>query len=209
MKALISHLIREHLPQIAAQSLMNCHVRGLHSIMFLNTPEQRIRLYIATPEHELWKNNIDTLGSLAAHPHHCNITIHCIKGAVVNLEYRPDKNGKYLAFRYMSAITMGEGAFHARPWFSPVSYSQMRAIGEGKSLELPANLIHSVSALPGCLTAWFVYEGREDKNYTSLSYSNQPLEETSFDGLYGKISEQEVVGLLEQVGLLEPTLVTA
>jgi hypothetical protein len=205
MKTLVTHLVREHLAEIANKSLLDCHVRGLHSIMLLDTPEQRVRLFVATERHELWRNTAESLGSIAAHPHHCNITLHCIQGAFVNLEYAISKTGKYLPYIYRSALLNGTGGFTKSQRNGPVALIGQRAVGVGDSLALPAYHIHSVSVPPGQRAAWFVYEGKEDAQYSSLSYSDQDLEQADFQGLYGKMDEQQVISLLVEVGLLDTT----
>jgi hypothetical protein len=204
MKALVQHLVRENLAQIAAGSLLHCHVRGLHSIMLIDTPEQRIRLFIATKDHQLYHNTAETLGSLAAHPHHCNITLHCIKGGFTNLMYRQKpvlQEVEYVAYTYQSAILTGVGSF-ARAEAPSAVFVGSVDVERGDSLALAANAIHSVYITQGRETAWFVYEGREDKNYSSLSYSDQPLDKTSFEGLYFPMPEETVISLLTSVGLL-------
>lgn len=206
MKALIQHLIRESLPAIAAASFLNCHVPGLHSIMFVDEPEQRIRLFIATAEHQLHLNTMQTLGSLAAHPHHCNITLHCIKGELANLKYEVGPattwpGVDYVAYTYQSAILMGHGSF-VRADAPSVAFHSFSRVLAGDSLALPAHVVHSVQVAQGHEAAWFVYEGREDADYSSLSFSNQPLENASFEGLYQPMDEANVLALLRSVDLL-------
>lgn len=202
MKAIVQHFVRENLPLLAAQSLSDCHVRGLHSVMFVNTPEQRIRLFVATRYHELHLNTTNTLRTLAAHPHHCNITLECVKGDLFNYTYEPDAEGKYKPFQYESGILNEEGKFTRAPEAMPVRFLRSACVREGERLVLPAQTIHSVHVNKDKVTAWFVYEGREDPNYTSLSYSDQPLQRTVFGGLYGKMTEEHVLQTLELADLL-------
>lgn len=204
MKHLVSHLIREHLPQIAAQSLMNCHVRGLHSIMFLDTPEQRVRLFVTTEAHDLHQNWAGGLVSLAAHPHHCSLTLHCVHGMFENLAFHLEEGCRFKAFRYSSALVHGKGGFVREDQAMPARYTGSEWVGRGDSIHLPASLIHSVRVPKNMVAAWFVYEGKEDAGYSSLSYSDQDLEKADFSGLYGPMSEETVLELLAMVGLLEP-----
>ena len=204
MKALIQHLVREHLPQIAAQSLLDCHVKGLNSIMFIDTPEQRVRLFVATKQHELHQNNPLTLGSLAAHSHHCSLTLHCIHGCFRNLQYEEtlDGSGKYLPYTYQSQLLHGQGRFERFEQGYPVQFKADHFVRADDWLVLPADFIHSVHVAKDKTAAWFVYEGKEDAGYTGISYSDQPLQRVSFDGLYSKMSKQQVLDLLRLVGLL-------
>lgn len=52
------------------------------------------------------------------------------------------------------------------------------------------------------VTAWFVYEGKEDVNYSSFCFSNRNLNEIIADGLYKKPTVTEILDLLRLVNLL-------
>lgn len=203
MKALIKHLVHEHLTEIAAKSFLDCHVRGVHSLMLLDTPEHRVRLFVATRYHELWRNNSLTLRALAAHPHHCNITLHCVKGEFFNFNYDLAAHGTFDAYRYQSGILHGMGGFVPAPEELPAVFVSSQRVQEGEAIALPASTIHSVAIKQHQPAAWFVYEGKEDSEYSSLSYSDQPLERTVFGDLYGKVTEAHVIELLEFAGLLD------
>lgn len=89
MKDLIQHLWSENREEIVERSLRNCHAHNLDSIMLLDTPGRRIRLFVAHPGHDLWRNKPDEFKrgeklSIAFHAHHCNITIKVITGALGN-----------------------------------------------------------------------------------------------------------------------------
>lgn len=206
MKHFVQHMIRQHLDEIASKSLYNCHVPGLASILFVDAPEQRIRLFIATRQHELWRNNPTTLGSLAAHAHHCDITLECVFGRFANLSYAayeagPETGGPFHAYHYTSGIFNPRGKFEASH-LPGVAYRDYDYVHAGESLALPAHQIHSVQVNKGVVAAWFVYEGKEDAGYESLSYSDQNLALTSFDNLYRPMNTVQVVELLETVNLL-------
>lgn len=201
MKHLIKHLVHEHLPEIAAKSLLNCHVQGLHSIMLIDTPERRVRLFITDETHQLHLNTCNNLGSLAAHAHHCNITLHMVQGAMVNLEYILHPRGDLQAYYYTSGILNEQGSFDQAE-VCPALFEDARMLEAGMSLHLPAHLIHSVQVNEGMVAAWFVYEGAKDPAYQSYSYSNNNLEQSSFAHLYKPMSEERVVSLLKSVNLL-------
>lgn len=88
MKALIKHLWKTHQEEIVAKSFLHCHVRNVHSIMFMDTPEKTIRLYIADLRNELFYNYPDNYKmkqmTTAFHPHHCDLTLHCVKGSLTS-----------------------------------------------------------------------------------------------------------------------------
>lgn len=201
MKHLIKHLVHEHLLGIAAKSLLNCHVHGLHSIMLIDTPEKRVRLFVTDASHRLHLNTGPQLGSLAAHAHHCNITLHMVKGTMSNLEYRLRDAARFQPYFYVSGILNNEGSFHARHGQAAYYYDS-QLVDEGESLFLPAHFIHSVFVPEGAVAAWFVYEGAKDPNYLSYSYSDQNLELTPFEGLYQPMTQDDVLLLLRSANLI-------
>lgn len=61
---------------------------------------------------------------------------------------------------------------------------------------------HTVYCNPLGVTAWLVYEGKEDPNYESVLYTNRVLEtEPENDKLYQKPCWQDVLNLLCDAGL--------
>lgn len=202
MRDFIQHLVHENLTEIAAKSLLDCHVRGLHSIMLLDSPEQRVRLFVATERHELYKNSSTSLGSLAAHAHHCNLTLHCVRGMFKQIEYYQNLRGSFKAYRYQSALLTGVGGFKREHDGAAVSLNRAYWVRAGESIRLPASLVHSVYVPAHTPAAWLVYEGKEDPSYASLSYSDQDLEQAKFQGLYGKMTEAQVISLLQFADLL-------
>lgn len=99
-------LIQENtLPEIAQQSLRNCHAMGLDSVMFDNTPGARFRAFIAHPWHEMYHNWNGGKLSVAVHQHHCDVELLPIFGSVWNmrpLERRTDY--VFSPFTYTSQI---------------------------------------------------------------------------------------------------------
>jgi hypothetical protein len=203
LKHLVNHLVAEHFPEIVGQSYLNCHAQGLHSIMFLDTPEHRVRLFVTTPDHTLYKNtgNPKQKLSLAAHPHHCNLTIEVIKGIFHNITYEPKEGGELKPFYYISGIHNAQGGFVARHDRPGATFVGSTHVQPGESLVLPAHALHSVLVPKGQVAAWFVYEGREDNNYLSYSYANHDLEQFSFDGLYQRPTAAQVMELLQSAGI--------
>jgi len=207
MKELVKHYWRTRSKQITRSSYLNCHVKGLHSIMLIDSPEQKVRVYIADQDHELFHNSDGEARSLAFHPHHCALTLHVIHGELVNwtkklvnevdgLDSKP--YGRWL---YSSKIKDGEMGFELvgeeilKTGFKNVLYP-------GSSIYLPAWVIHTVSVPKGQLTAWIVYEGAENIGYQPVAWSNQDLSKLQVEGLYIRPIEEEVYTLLTRVGLL-------
>ena len=203
MKHLVKHLREHHAHEIMSKSYRNCHVRGLDSILLLDSPEHRIRLFVARPEHELWKNTPRTLGSLAAHPHHCDITIEMTHGTLTNYTYRKQENGRFVGYSYRSAILDGAGSFRYHHLVLPVAFEGATTHDPRcQPLVLAAHTIHSVQVAKGRSAAWFVYEGHEDQHYAALSYSDQNLEQTSFEGLYESMTLAQIMEALELAQVL-------
>ena len=89
MKTLIKHLLENNLEEILSKSLLHCHCLGVHSIILLNSTAKTIRLYVAEKGNELYRNQPSRVSSglpmaVSFHPHHCNLTIHVVKGILLN-----------------------------------------------------------------------------------------------------------------------------
>lgn len=201
MKGLIAHLLRENREQVLERSLLNCHVKGVHSIMLMEAPEKTIRLYYAEKDCDLWLNArfyLDSRQPLAFHPHHCNLTIECIKGTVFNWRVKTEK-GLYSGdpivvdkYKYNSEIT------HGKIGFSFIEETAIYGVDVdmlevGDFVCMDANEIHTVYTLKNSVAAWLVYEGKEDKQYESVCYSkNMELEKNDFSGLYQKMDSDSL-----------------
>jgi hypothetical protein len=203
MKALIKHLIANNLKEIVEKSLLNCHVMGLHSIMLLDCPEKRIRLYVADVDHELYGNNDLTSMTLGFHSHHCNLTLECVKGKFMNLVIEPTvKTDSDLinSYFYESAITNGNMNF------TLVGVRNFETVSNkiyhpGESVMMAAREIHTVTCPKGVVCAWLVYEGLEDENYVPLTYSNSDMNVKN-EKLYQKPTLHQVLQLLIKVELI-------
>lgn len=213
MKTLIGHLIENNLDEIISKSLFNCHVKGMHSIMLLESPGKTIRLYVAEPDNELWANHPDNIKnggtlSLAFHPHHCNLTIETVVGSLYNWEVVEVANGVsdliLDKFIYQSQIIDGDIFFkRANPDKVGIKTTNITWLPKGTSLPMKANAIHTVYCSRSEYTAWLVYEGLEDKNYVSNAYSNTDLTKESFEGLYQKPEDYyQIERLMKKIGLL-------
>lgn len=207
MKNLIKHLIENNIDEIVSKSIYNCHVKGLHSIMLLECPEKTIRLYVCSPSSDMAKNYPERINegmSLAFHPHHCNLTLHCVKGNFLNweVEERQDYDSLCLdKYVYHSHIKEGEMSFE----FISKGYlktKEFRRVYEGQSVMMKANEIHSVACPIGEYTAWLVYEGKEDANYTSYCWTNSDPNTIDKSILYQKMTKEQIKYLLTQINLI-------
>jgi hypothetical protein len=222
MKALIKHLLCNNINEILSKSFMNCHVIGLHSIMLLESAGKTIRLYITTPDHELWKNEFVDLNTmhpipmpLGFHPHHCNLTLHGAYGNFSNWIIREGNKPSYLKsyecsqiqlrkYSYKSKISAGEIAFDFKGFSDMWWANDIRKISKGDTVTLLAKNIHTVTVNRGVVAAWFVYEGLEDETYESACYSNANEAEINKPNpmLYQKMFEWRLRELLHSVELI-------
>lgn len=205
MKELIKHLVNQNMQQIVNKSFLDCHCYGLHSIMLLESPEQTIRLFVADPSHELHYNfAFNDSMTVAFHPHHCNVTLHVVKGEITNITVIPNREGglSLSAFKYSSAIVNKSPAKFKKYKLDNNFDCDTRVIAAGKSLSMSADAIHTIGVEQGKSAAWFVYEGKENKNYEAICYSNAPLHERDFSSLYRKMSNSDVIELLHLAGLI-------
>lgn len=206
---LIQHLIQNNMDEIVSKSLLNCHLIGLHSIMLLESPQKTIRLYFADYNHDMWKNYDGypkTNMSLAFHPHHCNLTLHCILGRIwqwrikeeIALEGCEQYIDKYI---YKSQINTGKGGFELSSKTQIKTVSTKWVYKDDFDM-MNAREIHTVAVENGQLAAWLVYEGMEDEGYNSVAYSWRDLSNFNTDGLYQKPTKEDVISILQRIGLI-------
>lgn len=180
MKELIKHLLANNYDEIKEKSIFNCHSVGLHSIMLLESPGKTIRLYIADSNHVLYRNFPENLGqerlSLSFHAHHCNLTLHCVYGKLLNWHVKgtAEQFGFQIdKYNYKSKIKDGELSFHkvdSRENLETVNYI---FLNEGDSLQMSASDIHTVAVDKGRVSAWLVYEGK--KTLTTNPFAIQTI----------------------------------
>lgn len=206
LRHLISHLWQSNKDEIVSRSLLNCDCVGLHSIMLLESPEKTIRLYVATENHQTWRNCLKN-GNLSVgfHPHHCDITLHCIKGKVLNWCVQTERVNSDIRlflpkYKYQSKITQGESSFELVDKQEQLFTSSYKWLKPNQSVFMPANKIHTIGLIKRQIAAWLVYEGKEDKNYMPYLWTNLNPED-GMDGLYLKPNEEDIINLLAIAGL--------
>ncbi len=184
----------EKLAWIAGRSLINCHVEGVDSILFDDTPGRRVRVFIANKGHQLWRNTITNPSdfSVALHPHHCGVLLVPIYGTIYNILAKPDFGGEaFNVWAYQSQITTGAGRFINAGFTRSLRLSGERLYSQR---EMTASEIHSMWVPREQAAAWFVYEGADDPAYMPLAYLNAELDKLDFGNLYQPMS----IGWLEE-----------
>lgn len=217
MEDLIQHLWLNNREEIVSNSIKNCHVGGLDSIMLLKSPGKSIRLYVAKEGSEL-HNEFFILSNLplAFHPHHCNLTIKVIKGELTNIEIAEHAREKSILFNkyeFSSEISGNGLGFKqaGQTYFSGIRTNIMR---EGDVEFMRANQIHTVfidkhrQEEGDADVAWLVFEGMEDKDYKSVCYSKAKdlhlLKKQEW--MYNKMEDEEVESILENLNLINPKI---
>ena len=174
-------------------SLMNCHARGVDSLVLKGAP-QMVRIFLARPDHELWSKEGEPL-ALGLHAHHCDVTLIPLFGPVENarVDLFPPRHPRHVRrltpYHYHSPIRGEAGSF--------LSMGNRRSFTlRYVPLELPVSLkaseLHTVSVPKGQLAAWMVVEGKEDRNYLPITYSDADLTRFDFNGMYQPISAERL-----------------
>jgi hypothetical protein len=205
MKHLIKHLLRENQDEILNRSLKNCHCKGLHSIMLSETPGKTIRLYVTEFDHEMDRNfpfEFQDRGlSIGFHPHHCNLTLYVVKGSIMNwvvkeIDKNEPENEDRLNFNldkynYKSKITENEMSFDLMEKDVKLETLGAFIYNKGMSIYMTGDEIHTIGVAAKSITAWLVFEGREDPNYQSVCYtnSNPNIKDPELYQKFGSIEE--------------------
>lgn len=212
MKNLVKHLWRHNTENIVKRSFLNCHAKDLHSIMLLEPPGHMIRLFIAMPGNELYKNE-NPLGKdqvIAFHPHHCDLTLHCVKGSFKNWIIReafPDDYNDHCfdigKYKFNSLILEGK----EQGGFTFIDKVKVKTVSDviyraGESVHMKAWEVHTVNVSHTQVTAWFVYEGEENKGYLPNAYSMADLVRQDMSELYQRPTYRDVERFLKAADLL-------
>ncbi len=200
--SLVRHLWRTNRAQIVANSIINCHALGLHSLCLLDEPGRRIRMFVAEVGHDMARNKWGSKLPLSVgfHSHHCDVQLEVIAGEVGNrllVQHGHPGGDIYGVFRFRSALR-GEV-----PGFDFVGMqggygTHSQSLFAGDSVDMKAAEQHTVwVATAGAV--WIVYEGAEDPNYEPLTVSDANLAAASFDGMYLRMQEPDVIRSVEAV----------
>lgn len=212
MKYFVKHLIKDGmLPSIVRKSILNCHTMGLHSIMLMESPEKTIRVFIAEECHELWKNIPNTYWpmSVGFHNHHCDISLEVIKGGISNWQVEePSADCTQIVMslkkhEYHSYINGWKGGFSMLGESKLVTSTREDMYSANRPfVNMAANRLHTVSVEKGKSAAWFVYEGKENRDYIPVCHSNVDLTSHTNEGLYIKPTEEKVLEILRSIDLI-------
>lgn len=181
--------------------IRNCHVRGLDSVVLRDGPRM-VRMFVAHPNHELWRNHASILSvlvdrqTLALHPHHCDVTLRRVMGTIVNYtaELVEDPRGVLQECAYLSAIKDGVGALVPTGRRFRGDLLSFGAVRDDPGTFMLASAIHCVWVPRGASAAWTVSEGQEDPAYVQRCYTQTPTFDQS--GMYQPMTVHETLALL-------------
>ncbi len=204
MNDFIKHFLRYNSKEVLAKSLVHCHSKNLHSIMLLDSPGKIIRIFIAEPGHELWKNDTPYIAeqqSVAFHSHHCDLYLKCIHGELINRTLMKGDKESIPSYKFISQIKTGKGSFE-RVGSKRIGFTRNDYLYNDCGMALAAKEIHTVVVPKDEWAAWVVFEGKEDKNYDSTCYSFSDLTKVNFSKLYQKMSKSKLNTLLKGIDIL-------
>ncbi|MBC7486067.1 MAG: hypothetical protein H7282_04890 [Cytophagaceae bacterium] len=172
--------------------------------MLLDSPGKTIRLYVATPGNEMWKNSpnhsfSDDM-SIGFHPHHCDLKIVVLHGALFHWLVTEVPGNNIKRFKYDSKIKTGKIKFISDGTTS-LTTDKAGFHKEGDVIHLAAASIHTVCCSVNQVTAWMVFEGKSDPNYKPVCYSNHDLTKADFSELYQPMTKELILATIARVDL--------
>lgn len=150
-------------------SRLNCHIKGLHSIVLENNEGKLTRLFITTPKHHMWKNKDVNLSlALGVHSHRYHLQLIEVHGEAMNIIYNhcnPEFGTEVDEYRFYSCDDVKYlGKAYLREYMSvPIINEYMNS-----------NELHTVNVRKGETASWLVIEGTEYKDSTLL-YTNKEV----------------------------------
>lgn len=191
-------------PQLMLQkSFLNCHVRGLHSIVFDEEKDGRLtRMFIHEPGGDLSIGS----SSVAAHCHRRDLKFTMLSGILQNLVV---EQGDYeiphaKVYDWQTPIGNPRGGHFTRlpGTVSPLIAEKSNAYVKGQTFSLRGYERHTVRCIGRGHTAWLIEEGDLNPNYDSTVWSFQDLENWNSEGLYQKFTSlKQIKDLIGLAGL--------
>lgn len=193
--------------KVIINGIKDCHARGLDSVVLGQENGKLRRAFIAHPHHDLWWEN--DLISVGFHPHHCDITLEVVQGAIVNLNLEVGGNtasdyqlGNLSTFLYHSPIMKGgQGSFELLSGPQEYGIEEVK-LAEGDVYSLKANAVHTIYIPKGQPAIWIVSEGEEDPEYCPKVYSNRDLRGEKLEGMYRPMEASEVEEAVKRIQAL-------
>jgi hypothetical protein len=188
---------------IASKSFINCHAIGVNSVLFDDTPGARVRAFVATRGHELWRNKPASLQplSVAIHTHHCDVELVPVSGQIFNMSPVPFLKGpRYRPYKYNSPIKGQPGWFAELPELFDYRARLLPERLNGPK-KMKAYEQHTVYVRRDEEASWFVLEGAEDPEYHGICWSDDDLTKFDFSLYYKPMTVLQVVSALHQLNV--------
>lgn len=205
----IKQLIRKNLDEVTNNSYLDAHAVGLHSLMVINKPDARVRMFFADHNHQMWFNDPDTLGvplSIGFHSHNRHIQIRALKGVITNWVIAPvNKNQQnhtltLSKFAYNSQIIHNDGCRFSHIIDNCTFITKrLTTFASPSYITLDGNELHTVYVPRNQTAAWLVIEGAVNKQYEPVCYSNRRLDQCSFDHLYKRPTQSDILHIVDNV----------
>lgn len=166
------------------KNLLNCHSIGLHSFPLSFENGLYTRIFYADVNHNLYKPH-----EIAIHPHHVDIKITVLDGALTNLIYEVADEGETLhKFQWDSHILNGRGGFK---YLGQEVIRQVfgRTYRAGESFTMKACELHTVFVEKDEVCVWKIEESVPTCEYFPINYSGRNLSNWTSDGLYIEVHD--------------------
>ena len=188
--------------------VMDCHVKGLHSIVAKELPGGRLlRIYVATSGNQLFKNSPESRLPMAVgfHNHRYDIGLQVLVGRLTN-HVVSECGGEllpmdYRLYGYQTGLkdgVLGRPKIELRGAIS-IRRGRAEELREGQFAELQAREIHTISTAENEFVAWAVLEGPKDEAFKAKLITNAQLDDSVTEGLYQPASNEEVDSLLSSI----------
>jgi hypothetical protein len=155
-------------------SRMNCHIKGLHSIVLKNESGRLTRLFLCTPNHEMWKNiDIGLVLNLGVHNHRYDLTLSAVHGEAKNIVYlqaNPAYGVKTKVYRFHDKDNV---VYLGNDWIREYSSIPITKVHMNRTE------LHTVYVNRYETASWLVEEGEEVKDSTLL-YTNKEVKCSQF-----------------------------
>ena len=208
MKDFIQHIVKENLTQIAADSYFNYGVRGLHMIKLVDTPTKGLRLFIAESNNMMQHSMPLHYSNGITYPfqhYQRNFKTKCIQGyvSVWTVEESNDQIALLTNEYKLTENEDGDYVYVMNRQHVGLQTKTVYNLQPGQTVNLSGNALYNFGTRFGAQSAWFVYEGRENKtDYVFYTNKDNLTADDGFPGMYSKVTAKDVVALLSSVGLI-------
>lgn len=196
LKALLAHQLARAEAGASFSAIADCHCKGVDSIMFYDLDGNKMRMFFARKEHELYRNRypLSLDMSVAVHAHQSDLTLVGVLGRVTSTHFIKAKGSEFYECEYRSPLCGGLG--EVVPTGNKVGLICEAVYDLENSLFLDAKTLHTVHVPMNEEAAWVVLEGCKDPSYKPVMYTKNI--HFSAGLMYRPMSSAEVISCLEK-----------